>query len=115
MNQIPLRPAWVEINTQAIENNTRRLDALTGPNTELMAMVKANAYGHGAVESARAALRGGAKWLGVFATGEGIELRDAGITAPILVLGPTLPEWMPIALARDLTLTIPSSECVPPL
>lgn len=115
MNEIPLRPAWVEINTQAIENNTRRLDALTGPNTELMAMVKANAYGHGAVQVARAALRGGASWLGVFAAGEGIELREAGITAPILVLGPTLPEWMRAALARDLVLTIPSTEYVPPL
>lgn len=115
MAQIPLRPAWVEINTQAIENNTRRLNEIIGPGTALMAMVKANAYGHGAVEAARASLRGGAAWLGVFAAGEGIELRDAGIDAPILVLGPTLPDWMPSALARDLTLTIPSVEYVSPL
>lgn len=115
MAEIPLRPAWVEINTQAIENNARRLNRLIGPGTALMAMVKANAYGHGAVESARAALRGGAAWLGVFAAGEGVELREAGIKAPILVLGPTLPDWMPTALARDLTLTIPSAEYVPPL
>ncbi len=110
MNSIPLRPAWVEINTQAIENNTRHLKKIVGGATELMAMVKANAYGHGAVEAARAVLRGGADWLGVYSAGEGIELREAGITAPILVLGPTMPEWLQEALWRDLTLVIPSRE-----
>ncbi len=65
MDSIPLRPAWVEVNLAAIENNARRLKEIVGPSTELMAMVKANAYGHGAVECARAALRGGATWLGV--------------------------------------------------
>lgn len=115
MNPIPLRPAWVEIATQHIENNTRRLKKIVGANTELMGMVKANAYGHGALESARAILRGGATWLGVYAAGEGIELRDAGIAAPILVLGPTLPEWTRDALARDLTLTIPSTDYVQPI
>lgn len=115
INELPLRPAWVEISTRAIENNTRRLKKMIGADTELMAMVKANAYGHGAVESARAALRGGATWLGVYAAGEGIELRDAGIPAPILVLGPTLPEWIPQAIGRDLTLVIPAREYLPPL
>jgi alanine racemase len=110
MNSIPLRPAWVEINTQAIENNTRRLKKIIGANTELMAMVKANAYGHGAVESARAALRGGADWLGVYSAGEGVELRDAGIDAPILVVGPTMPAWISEAIARNLTLVIPSRD-----
>lgn len=112
MNAIPLRPAWVEINTHAIENNARQLKKIIGDRTELMAMVKANGYGHGAIESARAALRGGATWLGVYAVGEAIELRDGGIDAPILVLGPTLPEWMDDALARDLTLVIPWRDYV---
>ncbi|MBI5304168.1 MAG: alanine racemase [Chloroflexi bacterium] len=103
---IPLRPAWVEVNLQAIENNARRLKDILGRDTELMAMVKANAYGHGAIETARAAWRGGATWLGVYAAGEGIELRRAGIAAPILVVGPTLNEWMPGALAHNLTLAI---------
>ena len=53
----------------------------------LCAVVKANAYGHGAVECARAALAGGARWLAVAAAGEAVELRDAGIEAPILVMG----------------------------
>lgn len=115
MTAIPLRPAWVEIDTRAIEQNARRLRAIIGQNTEMMAMVKANAYGHGAVASAKAALRGGASWLGVYSAGEGIELREAGIDARILVVGPTLPVWTQEALARDLTLTIPSRDYVQPV
>ena len=115
MNALALRPAWVEINTRSLENNARRLKQIIGDQTELMAMVKANAYGHGAIESARAALRGGATWLGVYAAGEGIELRDAGIDAPILVLGPTLPNALAAAIANDLTLTIPARSYEQPL
>lgn len=115
MNELALRPAWVEINTTAIENNAHRLKEIIGPDTELMAMVKANAYGHGAVESARAAVRGGATWLGVYAAGEGLELRAARIDARILVVGPTLPEWVRPALEQGLTLAIPSLEYVEPI
>lgn len=115
MNEFPLRPAWVEVNTTAIESNARRLKEIIGADTELMAMVKANAYGHGAVESARAAVRGGATWLGVYAAGEGLELRAAGIGARILVVGPTLPEWVRPALEQDLTLAIPSREYIEPI
>ncbi len=61
---LPLRPAWLEVDLSAIEGNTRRLVEIAA-GAELMAMVKANAYGHGAVEASRAALRGGAAWLGV--------------------------------------------------
>src|SRR5512135_163157 len=104
MITIPLRPAWVEINLDAIENNARRLKEIAGPATELMAMVKANAYGHGAAESSRAALRGGANWLGVYTVGEGLELRGAGISAPVLVVGPTPGEWAREAFVNDLTL-----------
>lgn len=115
MQSFPLRPSWVEINVRALESNARRLKSILGARCELMAMVKANAYGHGAVESARAALRGGAAWLGVYAVGEGIELRDAGISAPVLVLGPALPEALPAALVNDLTLTLPSRAYITPL
>src|SRR5919199_1748284 len=105
---IPLRPAWVQVNLAAIENNARRLKDIIGSGVELMAMVKANAYGHGAVECARAALRGGASWLGVYSVGEALELRAAEIMAPVLVVGATPPEWMPSALQHDLTLTLES-------
>lgn len=115
MSEVPLRPAWVEVNLGAIQNNARRLKEIIGAGAELMAMVKANAYGHGAVETARAALRGGATWLGVYSAGEGVELRQAGIHAPILVVGPTPAEWAPTALAYDLTLTLSSREYAAPL
>ncbi len=114
-NSIPFRPSWVEVNLSAVENNVRRLKELIGPNVELMAMVKANAYGHGAVQSAGAAVRGGASWLGVFTVGEGLELRAAGIDARILVLGPTLPAWAAPAFENDLTLSVASPESAGPL
>lgn len=104
-DQVPLRAAWVEVNLKAIEHNARRLAQIAAP-AELMAMVKANAYGHGAIPVSQAAVRGGAKWLGVYTIGEGIELRRAGITAPILVVGPTLPPFARAGVAHDLTLTV---------
>lgn len=115
MNTPPLRPSWLEIDTRAIENNARVLTRILGTGCELMAMVKANGYGHGAVETARAALRGGATWLGVYSVGEGLELRTSGISAKILVLGPTPPEWVESALANNLTLTIGGEEYFAPL
>lgn len=84
------RPTWAEISLDAVAENTRRLAALAGP-AALMAVVKADGYGHGAVECARAALEAGASWLGVAALEEGVELRLAGITAPILIIGPASP------------------------
>ena len=108
-DSIPLRPSWVEVNLNAIENNVRRLAQIAAP-AELMAMVKANAYGHGAIETSHAALRGGAKWLGVYAIGEGVELRRANIAAPILVVGPTQVEYARIGVEQNLTLTIFSME-----
>jgi len=81
--------AAARVNLAAIERNCARL-AASSP--VLCAVVKANAYGHGAVECARAALAGGASWLAVAAASEACELRDAGIGGPILVMG---------ALSRD--------------
>jgi alanine racemase len=104
-NLVPLRPAWVEVDLRAIENNARRLVEIAN-GAQVMAMVKANAYGHGAVEVSRATLRGGARWLGVVSVGEGIELRRANITAPILVTGYTSPDWTRPAVENDLTLTV---------
>ncbi len=109
-SNIPLRPAWLEINSRAIENNARRLKEIIGAPTELMAMVKANAYGHGAVQSARAALRGGASWLGVVSVGEALELRAAGIDANIFISGATLAEWVPAAVENNLRLTVASRD-----
>ncbi len=79
--------AWVEINLEAIEHNVRQFRQLLRPTTDLMAVVKADAYGHGAVAVARASLNAGATWLGVATVPEGIELRQADVQAPILVMG----------------------------
>ena len=79
--------AWVEISLSAIAHNVSAIKALLAPKTDLMAVVKADAYGHGAVTVARTALQSGASWLGVATVPEGIELRQAGIDAPILVMG----------------------------
>ncbi|MDY7042478.1 MAG: alanine racemase [Chloroflexota bacterium] len=82
---------WAEIDLDAIAHNAAALKARAGGRAELMVTVKANAYGHGAVPVARAALEGGASHLAVARTLEGVELRQAGLTAPILIMGYTLP------------------------
>lgn len=81
--------AWVEINLSHLRHNVQAIRSRLSPETQLMAVVKADAYGHGAVTVARTALQSGATWLGVATIPEGIELREAGIDAPILVLGAT--------------------------
>jgi alanine racemase len=81
--------AWVEIDIGAIAHNVRQLKGILQPQTDLMCVVKADAYGHGAVTVAKAVIQAGATWLGVATIPEGIELRKAGLTAPILILGAT--------------------------
>lgn len=79
--------AWVEIDLAALQHNVQQLTRYLGDKTALMAVVKADAYGHGAVTIAQTALSAGAQWLGVATVPEGLELRQAGIKAPILVMG----------------------------
>ncbi|HLO89118.1 MAG TPA: alanine racemase [Nostocaceae cyanobacterium] len=81
--------AWVEIDLGALSDNVRQLVRFLSPKTQLMAVVKADAYGHGAVTVAQTALESGASWLGVATVPEGIQLREGGIKAPILILGAT--------------------------
>jgi len=78
--------AWVEIDLEAISANVTQLRAKLQPTTALMAIVKADGYGHGAARVAQTALMAGATWLGVATVWEGVELRRVGIDAPILVL-----------------------------
>jgi len=80
-----VRPTWGEVDLGAVRANTRRLAALADP-AALLAVVKADGYGHGAVPVARAALDAGASWLGVALVEEGTALRAAGLDAPVLVL-----------------------------
>lgn len=80
------RWAWVEVDLDAIRHNVRALSAHTPKATRFMAVVKADAYGHGAVEVSRAALEAGAEWLGVGTLDEAEQLRHAGVSAPLLLL-----------------------------
>jgi alanine racemase len=79
--------AWVEIDLAALAHNVRQIRSLLAPDTQMMAVVKADGYGHGAVEIARTIIAEGVEWLAVATVTEGIELRSAGIVAPILILG----------------------------
>ncbi len=101
------RPAWAEISRSALAHNVRALKAVLG-DTLLCAVVKANAYGHGAQLAARAVIDGGADWLAVAIVDEGIELRGSGISAPILLLAEIPPETILDALTHSLTLTVGS-------
>ena len=79
--------AWVEIDLAALAHNVRQIRSLLAPDTQMMAVVKADGYGHGAIEIARTIIAEGVEWLAVATVTEGIELRSAGIIAPILILG----------------------------
>lgn len=103
------RPTWAEISRSAVAHNVRALKSVMGETT-LCAVVKANAYTHGAVTVAEAALVGGADSFAVATVDEGIELRQAGVQKPILVLAEVSPSEIPDALANDLTLTVGSLE-----
>jgi alanine racemase len=83
------RAAWAEIDLDAVAHNVRALKTKVGDRTQLLAIVKANGYGHGALPVAETALEAGATWLGVNMCDEGVQLRHADIDAPILVVGHT--------------------------
>ncbi len=101
---------WSEIDLNAISSNVRELRRITHPDSRLMAVVKADGYGHGAVEVALSALKNGADCLGVARIDEGLYLRRAGITAPILILGYTPPELSTHIVAHRLTQTVYTFE-----
>ena len=93
------RPVWAEVDLEAVRANVEVLRATCAP-AELLAVVKAQGYGHGAAPIALAALEAGATGLGVALVEEGIELREAGIDAPILVLSEPVPAAAPSVVAH---------------
>ena len=99
------RPAWAEIDRAAVRANAALLRAAAAP-AALCAVVKADAYGHGATAVAGAALEGGATSLAVATVEEGVALREDGIGAPVLVLAEPLLPSMADAVAHDLALTV---------
>lgn len=98
--------SWVEIDTDALAANVRQIKNMIGVDVTLMAVVKADAYGHGAVLVSRTALLNGASFLGVSSIYEALELRDAGIEAPILIMNYTPTYMARQAIQHNLTLTL---------
>jgi len=96
------RPTWAEIDLDALAENFHIVKERVGPDINVMAVVKANAYGHGAVECARRLEQEGANWFGVALPEEGIELRNAGIARPILCLAGFWGEQSTACLQHDL-------------
>jgi len=105
------RPTWAQIDLEAIAQNARTLCSLA-PTAALMAVVKADGYGHGLVPTALAAVRGGAQWLAVALIEEGRALREAGITVPILLLTEPPVVSVPDLIASGLTPTVYSPQYI---
>src|SRR5690606_18076055 len=83
---------WIEVNLRAIENNYRAIQEQVGDGVTVIAVLKANAYGHDAVEVARTLSNAGASYLAVTRLEEAIPIRAAGVLTPILLLSPALPD-----------------------
>ena len=100
------RPTRAEINLKALDKNIESLRSFLGSRTKFMAIVKANAYGHGAKEVALAAEKAGADYLGVAYLGEALELRSCGIKTPILILSETPASFAGHVIEHDITQTV---------
>lgn len=97
---------WAEINLDAIAQNVQAIKTYVGPGTEIIASVKANAYGHGLRPVARVALEAGATRLAVHRIQAAVALREAGIRAPILLLGHVLPSAVDLVVQYNITPTL---------
>ncbi|MCQ6561039.1 alanine racemase [Paenibacillus mendelii] len=106
------RDTWAEVSLQAIAYNSLQFKQRLGPNTKLMAVVKADGYGHGAVEAAAILLKSGADYLAVAFLDEALQLRDAGVIAPILVLGCTPIRSIRQAIMNDIAMTVYNREAI---
>ncbi len=106
IDPVGYRWSWVEIDKKAVIHNVGIYRKLLGPRVKIMAVVKADGYGHGAVECARLAIEAGATWLAVATVKEGMELRDAHIDVPILLLSQPPVESIPALLAYDITTVV---------
>src|SRR5579872_5408329 len=102
-------PAWAEVSLGALKRNFHELQRLA-QDSEVLPVVKANAYGHGLVPVSKALIQAGAKFLAVAFVQEGVVLRKEGLNCPILVLTPTLPAEIPTLLNNRLTPQVSSLE-----
>ena len=110
MSKVSCRPAWLEIDLKAVERNIFLMRSLVGTETMVMAVVKADGYGHGAVQVAAAALRAGAQRLGVALLDEALELRQAGVGVPIQVLSEIPSQGADEAVEQRIICTVYSAE-----
>lgn len=101
---------WAEVDLKAYAHNITELRRMAGRRTRLMAVVKADGYGHGAIKVAREALKNGAENLGVARVDEAVQLREAGLGAPILIFGYTPPALAETLINHNLTQTVYSYE-----
>jgi len=109
------RPTWAEIDLAALRHNVAAVRARLAPDVRVMAVVKADAYGHGAVRVARALAGAGVDMFGVALVEEGVALRESGLAAPILVMGLAEEADLADALAADLTLTVDGPATAGPI
>ncbi|NWQ44510.1 alanine racemase [Bacillus sp. EB106-08-02-XG196] len=100
------RDTWAEVDLDYILSNVTSVKKLLPPKVEIIAVVKANAYGHGDLKVAESALKAGATYLAVAFMDEAIALRNKGVLAPILVLGATRPEDAALAVKFNITITV---------
>src|SRR6266516_5691388 len=97
------RPTWARVDPDALASNFRTIKEKVKSQVKVMAVVKADTYGHGAVQCARRLEKEGADWFGVALPEEGIELREAGIAKPILCLGGFWKGQEALCLQQNLT------------
>src|SRR5215475_6140794 len=97
------RPTWAEIHLDALAHNFHVIRNHVGSDVKILAAVKANAYGHGAVECARRLEKEGVDWFGVALPEEGLELRSGGITKPILCMGGSWTPQEALCIQQNLT------------
>jgi alanine racemase len=109
MEEFPYR-TWAEVSRERISRNFENVCAAVGPGVEIAAVVKADAYGHGAIEVSRLLEAGGARWLAVSSVDEGVSLRNAGIGTRILVMADGLPFTREAALNFQLTPVVHSLD-----
>ena len=110
MNKKYYRPTWAEIDLGALGYNLNRIRERVGEGVSIMAVVKANAYGHGLGQVSRTLLDRGADYLGVATVDEAIAIRKSGVTLPVLVLGSVLREEAEAAVSHGITLTLCDSS-----
>jgi len=105
------RPTIAAISLAAVRHNIRAIKEKAGPRCSVMAVVKADAYGHGMLPVANAAIEAGAQWLGIATVDEAVALRDAGIkNTPILILGPSFPEDAKVLVEHDISIAVGSLD-----